>query len=396
MSRTAPVQQRRRTPVFCISDFWFPKFGGMERSIDNLCRGLPRAFEPQVFTPDVGGEAAASFGYNVVRLPSVPSRGYYDEALLRIRAAPRPRIVHVFGFSYSWPGPQARFVAAAAALPDTFLVVKVPTQGDARRYLESTHAGIVGVVSRFVALTTALRDELFECGVRSCQVTLVPNGVSTGRFTPARAGARREARAALGLPDDRPLFGFCGRFERRKRIDLLVSAVNSVAGRPRPLLILAGETDHTFGAGMDAGGFAGPNVRLLAPLGDMRTFYHALDAYVTASCAEGMSNAILEAMASGLPVVASDIPGHRELVHHGQNGLLVQDCAGDGLRNAFEKTAALWRRNKLGAWARASRRIAVAEYDMKKVCRRYAGIYRELAASPGKEAIPERTSKCRK
>jgi glycosyltransferase involved in cell wall biosynthesis len=114
----------------------------------------------------------------------------------------------------------------------------------------------------------------------------------------------------------------------------------------------------------------------------MRTFYHALDAYVTASGAEGMSNAILEAMASGLPILANDIPGHRELVRHGQNGLLVKDCAGDGLRDAIENAAALWRQEKLGAWAHASRSIAVEEYDMKDVCRRYAGIYRGLIAGP--------------
>ena len=89
-------------------------------------------------------------------------------------------------------------------------------------------------------------------------------------------------------------------------------------------------------------------------------------------------------MASGLPIVASDIPGHRELVRHGQNGLLVEDCASDGLRHAFENATALWRQRQLGAWGRASRRIAVAEYDMKDVCRRYAGIYRELIAGPEK------------
>ena len=388
MSRIAHARQRRRTPVFCISDFWFPKFGGMERSIDNLCRGLPRTLEPRVLTPDPGGEAVTGFGYDVLRLRSVAKRGYYDEALRRIRAARPPRIVHIFGFSYYWPGPQASFVAQAAALPGTFVIIKVPTQGDACRYLESTHADTIGVVSRFIALTAALRDELIGCGVRPRQVALVPNGVSVERFTPARAGARRAARAWLELPDDRPLFGFCGRFEGRKRIDRLVSAVRSVEGQPRPLLILAGETDHTFGAGMATGGLAGADVRLLAPLSDMRTFYHALDAYVTASCAEGMSNAILEAMACGLPIVASDIPGHRELVRHGQNGLLVEDCAGDGLRHAFENAAALWRQRQLGAWGRASRRIAVAEYDMEDVCRRYAGIYRRLIAGPGKYAIP--------
>lgn len=380
MSRTDRTRPQQRTPLFCISDFWFPKFGGMERSIDNLCRGLPADFEPCVLTPDRGGEAGTSFGYEVLRLKTVPALGYYAEALREIRAAPVPRIVHVFGFSYFWPEPQARFVQEAAGLPETSVLVKVPTQGDAQRYLESTHAGIIGAVSRFIALTGALRDELIGCGVRPHQVVLVPNGVSTERFTPAPAGTNHAARASLGLPAARLLFGFCGRFELRKRIDLLVSAIRSIERQPRPLLILAGETDHTFGAGVEIGSFLGPDVRWLAPQDDMRTFYHALDAYVTASRAEGMSNAILEAMASGLPIVANDIPGHRELVRHGQNGLLVQDCAGDGLRDALENAAALWRQEKLGAWGHASRDIAVEEYDMKGICRRYAEIYRGLIA----------------
>lgn len=367
-------------PVFCVTDFWFPKFGGMERSIDNLCRGLPPDFQPRICTPQPGG-GPPDCPYPVSRFRADPVAGYYGGVLAEIERAPAPRIVHVFGFSFRWPEAQARFIRAAAAVAGTAVVMKVPTQGDARNYLTTTHAGIAGSVDRFVALTGDLAGELSACGVSPERIAHLPNGVDTNRFLPATGAQRAAARAPLALPPRRLVFGFCGRFEERKRVDLLAAAVRRQPDADRPILLLIGETDRTFGAGVEIEGMLDDDIRWVPPQADMRPLYRALDVYATMSAREGMSNAVLEAISSGLPVVASDIPGHRELVRHGEYGLLVEGGGTGELERAIATVTGIWRSGRLPEWGEAARRASL-QFDMQAICRRYAEMYRGLAAAP--------------
>lgn len=365
--------------VICISDFWYPKFGGMERSIENLCRELPGECEVQVLTQSSGSDAGPAFPFRVRAFPSDADHGYYAHALDWIRASRAPRVVHVFGFSFQWPRAQAAFLEACAALEATSVVMKVPTLGDASRYLGSSHAATARHVNRFVALSDEMRRELVACGIPPSRIACLPNGVRVSQFRPADAASRRSARQALGLPADRLLLGFCGRFERRKRIDLLVSAVRDSRAQGRVGLVLVGEPDHTFGTGFDVGELVADNVIWLREQSDIRPAYHAFDVYLTASMVEGMSNSVLEAMSSGLPIVASDIPGHRELVAPGVNGILFQAGQCESLVEALSKITERAGEEGLAAWGRASRDRACAEFDQSRISACYAELYRELA-----------------
>ena len=215
-----------KTPsVFGVTDYWFPKIGGMERSIENLCLCLCGDFKVALLTGGEPGEDASTFPFQVSTLPIEGDAGYYGAALKRIRAAIGPRIVHLFGFSYRWPHAQAELVRRLARLPDTAIVVKTPTSGDARRYLSTSHAATAGSIHCYIALTTAIEQELRECGIPRERICRLPNGVRTDWFLPVDDEHRRGARLHFGLPLDRPVVGFCGRFERRKRIDLLAAAL---------------------------------------------------------------------------------------------------------------------------------------------------------------------------
>ncbi len=361
--------------VFYITDFWFPKIGGMERSIDNLCSTLPPPFTAELLTCHAPAGDNGRFGYPVVRLPATDREGYYSAAAERIVRAEAPRVVHVFGFSYFWPAAQARFLAAAAVMPDTLVLLKIPTHGDASRSLRDTHAGLQRIVHRFVALTDAVADELTGCGVPRVRIARIPNGVRTEVYERVAAEARQQARQALGLPPDRFLIGFCGRFERRKRIDVLASAVEMLPRSGRPCLVLAGGTDHTFGQGVELANLLGEDVRWLPERQDIRPFYRAMDLYVSASEAEGMSNAVLEAMASGLPVVASDIPGHRELVRPGENGFLFRPGSVRDLARCLAAAGGLWQSGGIEPWGAVSRRIAERRFDQRRITRRYEQLY---------------------
>src|SRR5438876_974531 len=102
--------------VFCVTDFWFPKLGGMERSIENLCRSLPPAFDVHVLTRRVPEEGGDDFPFPVLAFPVQARHGFYPEALAWIQAVRGPRVVHVFGFSYLWPETQVEFLQRVAVL----------------------------------------------------------------------------------------------------------------------------------------------------------------------------------------------------------------------------------------------------------------------------------------
>jgi glycosyltransferase involved in cell wall biosynthesis len=367
-------------PLFLVTDFWFPKLGGMEQSLVNLCRYLPPSIQPTLLTgqraPD-GVRETDYFVHPVLRLAPDPDNGYYQQAFEWIARSPSPRVVHVFGFSYHWPEAQARFLHQVSRLPGTRLVMKVPTLGDARRSLSTTHQGVQAAVHCFIALSDALIAELAECGVPRSRIEPIPNGVCIDCYRPASPSERRRRRSEFGLPPGRLLVGFCGRFERRKRLDALVRAVGLLPPKRRPCLVLAGYTDSTFGTGVDVTGWLGDDVRLLPARLDTRPFYQAVDVYASASEAEGMSNAVLEAMASGLPILASDIPGHRELVVPGANGLLFPSGNEEALANCLLDLSRRTR-GELREWGRASRQTAARRFNQAVVSRRYAELYERL------------------
>jgi glycosyltransferase involved in cell wall biosynthesis len=366
--------------VVCITDFWLPKFGGMERSIENLCRELPTDCGATVLTEGSSAQQRNEMPFHVERLCANGKEGYFRRALRWIGESRSPRVLHIFGFSYYWPEAQAQFIESCRHLRDTAIVMKVPTLGDASRYIKTTHAMVARSVDRFIALTGAMQQELVACGVPVDRVVCMPNGVMTTRFTPAEDVQRRVARTTLGLPHDRLLLGFSGRFEVRKRIDLLAAAIKSLSKERRPCLVLVGEPDHTFGTGFEVSMLLDGDIFWLPRQPDMRPVYHALDAYITASNAEGMSNSVLESMASGLPIIASDIAGHRELVRDGVNGFLFENGNRERLVEAIEKLIWIWNAGDLMAMRTSSRERAVAEFDQALISRRYSQLYLELTA----------------
>ena len=209
----------------------------------------------------------------------------------------------------------------------------------------------------------------------------LPNPVDTGFWT---AEPRERARAALGL-GPKPLVVFNhGRIDiRRKGLDVLLAAWREApAGRQARLVIL--------GSGQDRDAFAGlvegqPNVTWIADYVTdppfIRRWLSAADLYVTLSRTEGMPVAPLEAMACGLPVVASDADGLADVFIGGETsgGLLVPRGDSAAAADAIRSLADARRRRRLGEAARAH---AEARYSVPAVGMELATIVRGLAARP--------------
>lgn len=144
----------------------------------------------------------------------------------------------------------------------------------------------------------------------SHRVTFVPNGIDVQRFTPPTGAEREQARVKLGIAADARLLVHFGWYWLLKGGDLYVAAVKSLLDAQTPLglrAITVGRDEAQ--AAVDRAGVRS-HVIVLEPTEGVRDLYAAADVFVSPSRSEGAPLAVLEALAMGLPVVASDIPGH--------------------------------------------------------------------------------------
>jgi glycosyltransferase-like protein len=172
---------------------------------------------------------------------------------------------------------------------------------------------------------------------------LVHNGVDTVRYRPPRAGERAADRAAAGLVDGQPAILAVGGIEPRKGSLTLVEAfarVRRLVPALDPLLVVAGgatlfdyrDEVERFGALVDRLGVA-QRVRALGPVEDseLERLYRACDVFAFPSVKEGFGLVALEALASGLPVVSSDLPAVAGFLRDGDNALLAPVGDAEGL-----------------------------------------------------------------
>ncbi|WP_084955804.1 glycosyltransferase [Thermoactinospora rubra] len=143
------------------------------------------------------------------------------------------------------------------------------------------------------------------------ELVVVRNGVDLDWFHPADEEARERARRGFGLPGNAPLAVCVGRVTRQKGQDVLLRAWQQVRREcPAALLAIVGDGDMRH----DLERLAVPGAGFYPPVGDVRPWYAAADVVVLPSRWEGLPLTVLEALASGRPVVATAVPGLAEVV----------------------------------------------------------------------------------
>jgi glycosyltransferase involved in cell wall biosynthesis len=181
-----------------------------------------------------------------------------------------------------------------------------------------------------VTVCTALKETLVALGVPAEKVRVLRNGVDLARFRPVE---RPASRARLGL--EGPTLLSVGHLIPRKGHDLVIESLAHLP--PEVGLLIAGDgpEEEALRALATAKGVAG-RVRFLGRLahGALRDVYEAADILVLASSREGWANVLLEAMACGTPVVASNVWGTPEVVASESAGLLMRERSGQGVAEA--------------------------------------------------------------
>lgn len=234
-----------------------------------------------------------------------------------------------------------------------------------------------------VAPSRAIERELKAAGYPRPRIHYVPNGVP---IPPPRCeAARLRARTALATidpslnrPDVAPLAVYTGRLVRSKGLSDLVAAwATIIRRRPGARLILAGDGPYhqTLVEQIEAQGIDG-RVILAGTFDHVDGLLAAADLFVLPSWEEGMSLALLEAMAAGVAVVATDVPGNRSLIENERHGLLV--AAGDptALAGAMERLLDDPRTaSRLGA---AARRRVEGEFSLARSVDEHVALFERL------------------
>ncbi|MGH7865424.1 MAG: glycosyltransferase [Candidatus Binataceae bacterium] len=238
-------------------------------------------------------------------------------------------------------------------------------------------------VDGVAAISTAVAGALERSGVRRDHLTLIPSGVDCDFFHPPTDPDRSRAREALGLLAGDLAVGTIGALEPRKGHRQLLDAIaiirQSRAGATKIRCLIAGDGSLRVALAKRAADpdLAG-SVHLLGHLDDVRRLLSALDIFAFPSLAEGLGIAVLEAMACGLPVVASAAGGIGDAVEHERTGVLCRPGDPAVLAAALARLAASVADRR--AMGEASRRRAEDQFAMRTMALRTLALYRRCLA----------------
>ncbi len=302
--------------------------GGTQRHLQQVLSLLdPQRFETHVYTLKPGGEVEDELRSTGVPLTSLglgTSLGAPRSIAAIVGTARALRRAHVdVVHGYQWrPSLVGALIGRLARVP-LVLASKRSLTGDDTR---ARHAWrrIARGVDTLIVNAEALRIEGEALGMR-CRWQLLQNGVDTERFRLAPAGP--DTRAAMGLDPTRPVVGTVGRLESRKGHEQFLVAgreLLKLANGVHPQLLIVGDgplRDDLTRQARELG--IGDSVHFTGGVADVRPPLAAMDVFVLPSRAEGMSNALLEAMAAARPVVVTAVGGNGEVVAGERTGVLV-------------------------------------------------------------------------
>jgi len=370
--------------VAAVIQSYLPVLGGAQTQVQQLGPLFARrGVQTVVLTRRVPGTPSVerSAGLLVRRLwvprqPSAASLDYMAEGVAGVLRA-RPHVVHVHDLLS--PASIGLLAGSPLRIPVVALVASTGPGGDIDRLLHKPLGAarlrrIVASVAAFHTLAEEVEQELVQHGVARERLHRIPNGVDTERFRPARGDERDAVRARLEIPSDAVVSIYCGRFAPVKRLDVLLEAFRGTPGHL--VLIGNGSEEERLRERARQGELAG-RVHIRPAVEDPAPWLRAADLYVSASSTEGMSNSVLEAMASGLPVVASPASGMSEIVSDATGALAADPSAAELGRaiGAIAGDASL--RARLGATARET---IVTRYSLESTADMLVALYRRLAS----------------
>lgn len=331
------------TPKILLTSY-SGRYAGMEHRVVEEAAflkktGVPvvaatREFPERAFFKD----ALQDVGVNLLKFSPPPFLSDWRwRHLHRIRAAFAARswlhakaftLVRVF-MPWSNRGLEHIWLASRAGIPvvvsahNTFDITPITT-GWHTSHLHQAFRAVRAVFGNSEPVLTSFQHK-FSCFLQPGTLNrVIPNAVDTAKFAPSNK-ARTALRQQLGLSDSTPIIGSVGRLSKHKQPLLLVTAFRIISrARPDAHFVLIGEGELRAEAERAIAEYGMRNmVTLMGQQSEMHTLMPGLDVHIQMSLAEGFSNVTAEAMASGVPVVVSDIPASHAVVGDEAHGKII-------------------------------------------------------------------------
>lgn len=303
--------------------------------------------------------------------------------LARIMREFRPDIVH----SRNWGAIEAMPAARISGVPvaihsehgyEVDMLAGLPNRRRILRRFAYAAADVIFTVTEELRTYHARQARLPVERIR-----VLPNGADMSRFAPG-TGGRQKTRQQLGLNDESLVIGAVGRLVPIKDHTTLLKAAEILISHGKPVKVLLAGSGPELGKLEEfvaASSRLSGRVVFAGAVPDIAPLLKAIDIFVLPSLSEGMSNTLLEAMASSLPVVATRVGGNPELVEEERSGWLFK--AGDvvGLAAILERIGLDSRlRQEFGE---AARQRAVQHFSLEVMIEGYRSLYIELARKRG-------------
>lgn len=349
---------------------------GAEKQLSLLASGLPRGeFDVHVFALTRGGPLLENLHQAKIPTTVIGKSWKVDPtALWRLRREIKqlqPDLVHTWIFAGNAYGRAAAISAGVKRIVAT------------ERCVDRWKAGYEFAIDRWLARRTdrivvnspGVRDFYVAHGLPAEKFVVIPNGIAPA---PPVSTTREQLLSELGLPMNTRLVATVGRLWPQKRVKELIWAcdqINVIRGGEVHLLVIGDGPQRKMLERYRRLHHVENNVHFLGHRDDVQRIIPHVDVYWLASGYEGLPNSIMEAMAAGVPVVASDIPGNRDLVVHGETGFLFPL----DVRSAPAKyTDKILSDPELAKQFSEAARRRIAEFSIEKMVERHAALYREL------------------
>lgn len=335
--------------------------GGAERNLVSLAQVLARGgWSVEVASVMPPGEMRHALRETGIDVEDLHATSHLDQrALVRAVAwlrRTRPHLLHTWLFHANLLGRVAAWLAGVG------VVVSGVRVAEPRRLHLLGERLTQGLADRIVVNSEGLRRYMIAHGIRPERLQVIPNSVDIERF---RFEPREEKRSD---PFFRVLF--VGRLDRQKGVDVLVRAAAELADVRFDLAGEGPERDALQAQARDL-----PNVRLLGFRPDVPELLARADALALPSRWEGMPNVLLEAMAAGVPVVATRVAGSADLVEDGVNGLLVEPDDPRALASALVR---LRDDGPLRTRLAEAGRLTASKHAPEAIADAYKALYRSL------------------
>lgn len=356
--------------------------GGAEKQLMLLATGLPRdRFDVHVCALTADGPYREVLEDQEIPVTVIGKSWKVDPAafwrLRRHITQIRPDLVHTWIFAANCYGRAAarsagvRRIVAGERCVDPW---KMAHELAIDRFLARR-------TDRIVTNSTGVRDFYVGRGLPEQKFVVIPNGIEPPHASGV-ATTREELLRELGLPLEVRLIGAVGRLWPQKRYkDLIWAAELLKAARDDTHFLIIGDGPRrasletfTHDVRVD------DRVHFLGERGDVARLLPHFDCFWLGSGYEGQSNSLMEAMLAGIPVVATDIAGNRDLVISGTTGFLVP--VGDAGQFARKTQQLLEDRELAGRFGAAGRTRMLTEFTVQQMVDRHAHLYDELLGEP--------------